>query len=156
MELSLTFDPDAGRGGHADLTLRFGDETAVCDIYFFAIDHHFLPGEEGLPKIHASLRRLFEQWLAAVRRVQVGEVAYLPYDFSDEYTGWLRCTRSPEGFEVIRGWCAVEGWSFSPSDIGDRLHHLDDFRVVGSARSMTADELQAAILASAARLGQHI
>ena len=152
MEPSLTFDPDVGLGGHKDLSLRFAGQALQCDIYFFAIDHGFRPDDGDLAKVVASLGRLFEQWLEALRTVKAGENAYLPYDFSDQYTGWLRCTRVDEGFDVVAGWCEVEGWRFSPTQIGQRLYHLDDFRTKGPTVRMSTADLEAAILESAAKV----
>jgi len=144
--LCLTF-ADNGTG-HNDLVLQLDDQTWGCDSYYLALDDDVLPGVEDGTKVRAVLRRLLEQWLEAVREIRPGEVAFLPYDFSDQYTGWLRCTRTAGGFLIARGWSSVEGWSFAPSSIDAHVRKLDDFRVDGPSVEMSAQDLQEAVIES--------
>lgn len=53
---------------------------------------------------------------------------FLPFDFSDECTGWLRVS-SPDGdrVRVEVGWSGIQGWSFHPSDIADTARVVGDF-----------------------------
>src|SRR5579872_6698507 len=129
MELSLRFQDN--NTGHDDLVLRFGGQSWVCDSYYLALDQELLPEQEGAEKIKAVLRRLLEQWLVAVESMPDGSTVFLPYDFSDQYTGWLQCRRSGAEVAVSRGWAEVEGWSFMPSVIGVYLSQLPGFRIDG-------------------------
>jgi hypothetical protein len=146
LELSLTFN-DNGTS-HGDVLLRFAGQEWVCDSYYFAIDDETHPEAEDALKVRAVLKRLLEQWLAAVQVLKIDEHAYLPYDFSDQYTGWLRCTRIQAGFRVVQGWSSVEGWSFSPTAVGGLLHQLEGFRAKGPSMTIGANELEDAIRAS--------
>jgi hypothetical protein len=149
VELSLTFVDN--NTGHDDLVLHFAGQQWVCDSYYFAIDDHLLPEIEDEVKIRTVLRRLLEQWQEALHGLSTDGVAFLPYDFSDQYTGWLRCTRTQNGFAVTRGWSGVEGWSFSPSNVGDLLHKLEDFRADGPSAEAATQELSEAIDESMSR-----
>ncbi len=143
MDLSLRFKSNGT--GHDDVELRLEEHAWVCDSYYFAIDRNVLPERRDDPKIRTVLRRLLEQWASAVRNLQDGAVVFLPYDFSDEYTGWLSCTRRGAVIDVSRGWALVEGWSISPSDVGSHLSSLRDFRLDGPTLQGTVDELAQAI-----------
>src|SRR5215470_16626877 len=117
VEPALRFE-DNGTA-HDDLVLRFGGESWVCDSYYLALDRELLPDREDADKVRAVLRRLLEQWLFAVENLPDNGTAYLPYDFSDQYTGWLACHRSDAQVAVSRGWAEEEGWSLSPSVVGN-------------------------------------
>jgi hypothetical protein len=141
MDLLLQFD-DNGTS-HDDLTLRFAGQPHVCDSYYLALDH-FPTGAVEAGKVKVVLRRLLEQWLMAVMGVQDGGTVYLPYDFSDQHTGWLRCERSADVVTVSLGWAEVEGYSFFPSDVGEYLAHLPGFRPSGpSAQAKVMQLIQA-------------
>lgn len=147
MDLSLIFHDN--KTWHQDVVLRFAGQEWICDSYYFAIDRELLPDVEDDRKIRAVLRRLHEQWLEAIEGLKVDEVAYLPFDFSDQCTGWLRCTATSTGYSVAKGWSSVEGWSFSPSAVGILLHKLEGFRADGHTLEVGSSELQTAIRESA-------
>jgi hypothetical protein len=147
VELSLAFK-DNGTG-HGDILLRFAGQDWVCDSYYLVIDDGLLPEIEDETKIRAVLRRLLEQWLETIQILKIDEVAFLPYDFSDQYTGWLQCARTQHGFRVTQGWSSVEGWSLSPSAVGAHLLQLEGFRADGPSLEVGASELTEAIRASA-------
>ena len=79
--------------------------------------------------------------VAAVERLPDSGTAYLPYDCSDQYTGWLSCCRSRDGVEVSRGWAKVEGWSVSPSAAGDLFKRPPGFQTTGPIVRDSAAEL---------------
>ncbi len=145
MDLSLRFEDN--ETAHDDLVLRFAGERSVCDSYYLALDRELLPDREDADKVRAVLRRLLEQWLAAVERLSDGGTAYLPYDFSDQYTGWLACHRSGDEVTVSRGWADVEGWSFFPSAAGNLFERPRGFRVDGPTVRGSVSELVEAVRA---------
>jgi hypothetical protein len=149
MDLSLQFEDN--HTGHDDLVLRFGGDSWACDSYYLALDRELLPDREDSDKVRAVLRRLLEQWLAAVEQLPDGGTAYLPYDFSDQYTGWLACGRSSGGVVLSRGWADIEGWSFFPSAAGDLFVRPRGFRVDGPSVRCSLPELVEAICMSLAR-----
>jgi hypothetical protein len=105
----------------------------------------FVEVSEDVDKIRAVLRRLLQQWLSAVENVRDNDTVYLPYDFSDQYTGWLSCFRSGILASICLGWDTVEGWSISPSAVGHYLTHLPGFRSDGPTVQVPIKELVEAI-----------
>jgi len=150
MELSLLLESNGT--GHADLFLLFAGKTYTCDSYYLAIDSESLPNLNGGDPVRAVLATLLWQWLSAVEGLPDGGTAYLPYDFSDQYTGWLRCVRSGDAVTVSRGWAdEPEGWALSPSSVGEHMSDLAGFRADGPTCKVPASELLDAIRASTAR-----
>lgn len=149
VELSLIFE-DNGIG-HNDLILRFAGQLYACDTYYLALDLMLLPGRTDNDKIRMVLQKLLEQWLSAVENVPDGGKVYLPYDFSDQYTGWLCCFRSGDTATVCKGWAEVEGWSISPSAVGEFLTRLPGFRVEGPTVQVLINEFTEAVRKLVAR-----
>ncbi len=143
MELSLRFEDN--ETAHDDLVLRFAGEQWRCDSYFLLLDRGLLPEREDAEKVRAVLRRLLGQWLAAMEQLPDGGTAFLPYDFSDQYTGWLACCRIGDEVEVSRGWATVEGTSFFPSAAGDLFERPRGFRVDGPTIRTRMSELLEAL-----------
>jgi len=144
LELSLRYEENGI--AHNDLVLHFAGQTRVCDTYYFTFDRN-LRSEDGSPdKVRAILRKLLEQWLTAATNLPDGGTTFLPYDFSDQYTGWLRCQRNGDEMAVSLGWDEnVQGWSLFPSAIGEYLSQLPSFKVEGSAIKSSKDDLLLAI-----------
>lgn len=90
-----------------------------------------LADQENAAKVRDVLRRLLEQWHSSVTELREGETCYLPYDFSDQCTAWLRVDAVGPDLKVQRGWADVEGWSFFPSEVGALMKNLIGFRPDG-------------------------
>jgi hypothetical protein len=125
---------------HDDLHLSFAGAEETADSYYLALDNGIEPDDESPSKARLVLRRLLEQWREHLRAASDGDVLFLPYDFSDQYTGCLRCQRNPTGLFISHGYSSREGWSFNPSDIGDYVSTVDDFRL--GAISATGKETE--------------
>ncbi len=119
--VSLVYEPN--ETDHNDLILRVATWANRSDSYYYILDHAV--GHEPDPV--EAVRALLLGWRAAVEACADGEVAWLPHDFSDQYSGWLRCLRRGDTFEIVDGWAGVEGWAFYPSDFGEAVGCLDDF-----------------------------
>ncbi len=150
MELSLSIEMGVR---YRELRLQFAGQPWVCDLYYFAIDDMVLSEGAGKDKARIVLRRLLDQWLTAVENIPDGGAVYLPYDFSDQYTGWLRCSRLGSCVDVCRGWAELEGWSFAPSDVGERLFQLTGFQSLGPTVQVSLKELVEAVQNMATRNG---
>jgi hypothetical protein len=149
VDFSLRFTDN--KTGHGDIELRFAGQTWTCDSYYFVLDSGVMPDVESAGKVRAVLDKLLEQWLASVESMPDRGMAFLPYDFSDHYTAWLRCQRSGRDVWVERGWSHVEGWSFFPSAVGELLRRLPDFQPDGpKIRVELTDFLEAIRTARAA------
>ncbi|WP_030924151.1 hypothetical protein [Streptomyces sp. NRRL B-24720] len=127
----LRLERTTERDIHDDLLLRLGVYQHTCDSYYFAIDESALAGQD----IADGLRRLLDQWGDHLRRLRpTGGTVFLPFDFSDQCTAWLRVS-SPDGIHatIQVGWSSLEGWSFYPSDFAARAASVDDFEPVVNA-----------------------
>jgi hypothetical protein len=129
LDLSLRYEYNGT--AHDDLLLRFAGETWTCDSYYFALDRNLQEDDESAAKVRAVLRSLLEQWLSAIVNLPDSVTAFLPYDFSDQYTAWICCEQKGNDVEVSRGWALLKGWSIFPSAIGDYLFHLPTSRSKG-------------------------
>jgi ubiquinone/menaquinone biosynthesis C-methylase UbiE len=144
----LTFD-DHG-SGHDDLLLTLGDHRLQADSYYLALDENIQPDSEGAEKVREVLRTLLHQWREAVSDCPVGGTVYLPFDFSDQYTRWLRCQVETDTCVLQPGLSSIEGWNFLPTGWSELQSNLPDFKPIDNIEPLTAakDRVLAAIDAS--------
>ncbi len=140
--IMLRFTPN-GRW-HEDLVLEMNGRIWPCDSYYFLIDHR-VQGEENIEKVQRGLVRLLEQWITALHSAAPVDLVYLPYDFSDQYTGCLRCELNSERVVVARGWSLTPGHSVSPSDITGFVRQVRDFGSDEAGAAMSREALCASI-----------
>jgi hypothetical protein len=129
--VALRFERVSKKGDHKDLRLHIGTRHHTCDSYYLAIDD----SPTALRQLGASLARLLEQWIEQVDELRdAGGVAYLPYDFSDQCTAWLRVS-STDGrtVDVQAGWSLVEAWGIEPSNYRATAPEITDFDPIASA-----------------------
>ncbi|MEV5613573.1 hypothetical protein [Streptomyces sp. NPDC052225] len=130
--LALKFERRSTKGAHSDLRLWIGPYRHRCDSYYFAIDE----SPTALRHLGASLARLLDQWMEQVDELRSsGGVAYLPYDFSDQCTAWLRVS-SADGCaaNVQAGWSLVEAWGIEPSNYRATAPEIKDFDPIPKAQ----------------------
>ncbi|MFB4284159.1 hypothetical protein ACBJ59_53345 [Nonomuraea sp. MTCD27] len=150
LRLERTTDRDV----HDDLMLRLGTYRHVCDSYYLAVDESAQTDQN----ITDGLVRLLDQWGAHLRRLRLtGGTVFLPFDFSDQCTAWLRVS-SPDGGQAIvqAGWSSIEGWSFYPSDFAETAARVHDFKaVVNASVECDLDDLIAAVTQNRESLALH-
>lgn len=134
----LRLTTESTDSGSEQLVLRFGDWQHACDEYYLALDRGIDPGDESESKVRRVLTRLLEQWRSALAAAEPGSEVFLPFDFADQSTAWLRARVKAGGVTVLPGWSAVEGWSFFPSDIAAHVHCLSDFEPLDEVDPLTA------------------
>lgn len=118
--------------GHNDIFLSLQGIERIADSYYLGLD--CLDGTDESPsKILRVLSKLLQQWLEAVEAARDQEQLFLPYDFSDQGTGCLRCTRFGDNFLIEPGWSEQEGWSVMPSALEGYLTGVTDFHPGGTA-----------------------
>ncbi|MET9960969.1 hypothetical protein ABZ128_18265 [Streptomyces sp. NPDC006326] len=148
-DLALRFERISSRGAHNDLRLSIGTHRHVCDSYYFAIDQSPTAAGAGLG---TKMGRLLEQWNEQVAElVGSGGIAYLPYDFSDQCTAWLRVS-SPDGQTALvqAGWSRIEAWGIEPSDYADTPEVTDFAPIDGAGIECSLLDLTACIEANRA------
>lgn len=77
--------------------------------------------------LESALQRLMREWLSILQSLQIGELVWLPFDFSDETTRWLAVHRTGAEAAVVFGWAPVEGWVIDSANIGELARGLRDF-----------------------------
>lgn len=105
---------------------RLGNFERLCDSYYFATDRDY-DAEEGSGKTREVLRLLLDQWIAHIGQLRDSECIYLPFDFSDQYTGCMRVMRRANKYGLTPGWSAIEGFLHCPSDISRYVWQVKDF-----------------------------
>jgi hypothetical protein len=113
---------------HNDVHVWIEGYSRTADSYYFALDPRMLAGDESADKVRRVLIQLLQRWMEALPQATPLRPAYLPFDFSDEYTGCFQCRPDGEFVEIVPGWSHRDGWSFSPSDAGDYFFGITDFR----------------------------
>jgi hypothetical protein len=114
--------------GHNDLHLWLEGYSRVADSYYLAIDPAILPKQETPKKALLVLTLLLEKWQEALQKAAQSQTIFLPYDFSDEYTGCLSCKIDGVLIEIVPGFSNREGWSIGPSNPSDYFFNITDFR----------------------------
>jgi hypothetical protein len=127
------------KSGHDDLVLTFPGGEHRCDSYYFAIDSNFDPNDESLHKLLRVVHQMLAQWLDVVRKANDSDTVFLPFDFSDQCTGWIRCQFAQNGVQLDVGWSSIEGWSFCPSDIADKVRSVSDFHAIENPEPIMMD-----------------
>lgn len=106
------------------ILVRVGTESRAGEIYYLGLqgiseNPEFLPVE--------GIVQLLTEWLRLLVGLPNGQLLFLPFDFSDEYTRWLTLHREGCDVTIVFGWATVEGWSISPQDLSQYAHSLPDF-----------------------------
>lgn len=90
-------------------------------------------------------------WLSELERLRAGRgpVVLLPFNFSDQCTGWLRVGPVvDQSVEVQAGWSGVSQYDLTPSDLTAASRRIFDFEPVRNARiERPLDEIIAAVTA---------
>lgn len=134
----LSLQLEATDSGREQPVLRFGDLTYFCDRYYFASDRRIDRRGDAAQQVPRVLARLLAQWREHLAAAASGSELFLPFDFQDQSTAWLRVVVKDWGVTLQPGWSAVEGWSFFPSDITPHVHGLSDFAPLEGVDPMTA------------------
>ncbi|MFB7183313.1 hypothetical protein ACFCYI_37100 [Streptomyces sp. NPDC056257] len=104
----------------------------MCDSSYLSIDLYPTDTED----LGGALARLLEQWSTQVDGLRgVGGTAFLPYDFSDQCTAWLRVSSADgRAAEVQAGWSGIPGWDVNPFDYVPEARDVSDFKPLPEAR----------------------
>jgi predicted O-methyltransferase YrrM len=129
--LRLTFDHNGT--SHGDLRLQFGSFSRVGDSYYLGLDSGVRPGDESPEKVREVLESLLDQWAERLRSSASEETVYLPFEFADEYTGWLRCRREEEDLLVDVGWSMLPGYAVKASEFHSHPYKVTDFDPIPDA-----------------------
>lgn len=118
---------------HDDLVLKYPGSEHRCDTYFIVLDETSGVDEVSTMALRRAIRALLTEWLTAVEEAQDVDTLYLPFDFSDQCTAWIRCEFKNVNVTLDIGWSLIEGWSFSPKNIRDIVRKVSDFQAIENA-----------------------
>ena len=137
------------------MVMRLGSFEAVCDSCYLLLDTGSGAVESRPSTREAALLRLLEQWRLHATSARERDTLYLPFDFSDQCTGWVRCEFDGASVTMTRGYSEIEGWSFLPSDIRAHVRAVADFDPTDEGAPVTVgrDALLRAIAANLRRYG---
>lgn len=130
-------------GAHKDLELCIGSYRHIADSYYFRVDD----APTSPSTLESRLALLLQQWLCLIDSLEQHTTTYLPFDFSDQCTAWLRVALKQHGEVLVEvGWSRIEGWSFYPSDVMSTARQVTDFRpIAGACVTTTIEVLRTAI-----------
>ncbi|MGC3861332.1 hypothetical protein ACPSM1_14210 [Micromonospora chersina] len=123
------------------LLLKLGTSRFECIL---------VPDYGGPATGHPGPTFTLEQWLIELRQLRAGaDRVLLPFNFSDQCTGWLRVAPSREGlFEVQAGWSELGQYDIDLSEFMVVGRSLADFEPVPNARiERPLDEIVGAVAA---------
>ncbi|MFD3465023.1 hypothetical protein ACFWWM_01370 [Streptomyces sp. NPDC058682] len=131
-EVALRFDRLPEARSYDDLKLTIDTFEHVCDSSYLSIDLYPTDTDD----LGGAVARLLEQWITQVDGLRsLGGTAYLPYDFADQCTAWLRVS-SVDGHaaEVQAGWSEIPGWDVNPFNYIPEAREVSDFSPLPEAR----------------------
>lgn len=117
-EVSLVYEPNGT--DHDDVVTRFGSHARRSDSYYHLFDD--AKGEEP-DDARASIEGMLRLWLVSIRD-ESRRVIYLPFDLSDQATGWIQVTGLGSHLELAMGYSHDAG--LRPSDflkVSAKLHN---------------------------------
>jgi hypothetical protein len=109
--IGLSIEPDFEHP-HRQV-LKLGTSRFEC---ILELDHPDFTIDGG----HLGPLFTLDCWISELERLSRGggPVVLLPFNFSDQCTGWLRVTLLPESFvEVQAGWSGVSQYELAPTDL---------------------------------------
>ena len=109
------------------------DFVQFSSTYYLSIDDFLMPEDDGTSKVLINLNELLSKWLICLQLLNQNnyKLVYLPFDFADEYMGFLRVSILPNNnFQLDYGYTEeIKGYSQSPSQMkcitGDELNNYE-------------------------------
>lgn len=115
-------------------------------IAFDAIDENI-----NHSRLRKALRSLLVQFSGVVEEAGDIDTLHLPFDLSDQYTGWIRCTFDRSHVQIDIGWSRLEGYAIDLKNIRRVVRDVSDFRAYADSaqfetnRSELVEAIQANI-----------
>jgi hypothetical protein len=106
------------------IEVRVGTESRAGESYYLG-----LQGISENPEFRPieGTAQLLKEWIRLLVDLPDGQLLFLPFDFSDEFTRWLTLHRECQDVTIVFGWSTIEGWSISPKDLSAYAHSLPGF-----------------------------
>lgn len=125
---SLLFQFRNNDTAHDDMHVWIEGFSCIADSYYFALEPPVLANDRSPNNVRRILIRLLQLWMDAIAQATPTRMVYLPFDFSDEYTGCFRCRPDGDFIEITPGFSMREGWRVKPRNPGDYFFGVNDFQ----------------------------
>lgn len=96
---------------HRDLIVWFNRKKFTCDTYYLVIGHNTSSRKKTVQKAKDEICKIIKEWITTLKKAGEGETVYLPFDFSDQFIRWFRCSITGDKIRIDEGWTAND---FSP------------------------------------------
>lgn len=107
--------------GEISLKLEAVDFAQSSSTYYLSIDNFLMPEDDNTYKVLVNLNKLLSKWLTCLKSFNENNYkwVYLPFDFADEYMGFLRVSMLPnDNFQLDYGYTEeIKGYTQSPSQM---------------------------------------
>ncbi|SHN29539.1 hypothetical protein [Chitinophaga sp. CF418] len=113
---------------HYDISVNISDIgfSSEVDSYYLCIDPFFMPDQEGPDKVEKCLKLMIASWMATIEQMEVNQIVYLPYDFSDQYIGALKVQKMSLNEISLGSGCTTKYSGFQKYPSKDTFLDLDD------------------------------
>lgn len=130
--LKIIFDFQNERR-HKDLSLIFDELELVemADSYYLSIDQEFMINSASGDKIILILGKMIKWWIKQVLELCVNEIAFLPFDLSDQYIGCFRVLQiNNTDVSICYGFTTrITGYNITPSNMANLILLDEDFKI---------------------------
>jgi hypothetical protein len=123
--MEIIFDTRSEKS-HKDILLKISnlDLEQYVDSYYFGIDDS--NDQTVSVKSLYNFRMLLGGWAFTVKGMSIGGVAFLPFDFSDEYIGCLRVEVLEENLLRLQYGCTRKYTGYMLSPVNDYSLEMSD------------------------------
>ena len=118
------------------IVVRIGEDTRTGDTWYLGLQRGQDMSDDR--DVRALVRRLIRTWIDVLSTMQNGEITWLPFDFSDEFTRWIACSCDNRRIALRFGWSPVEGWAVDPYDASGFARAGQDFHLDVAAANDTS------------------
>ncbi len=125
--LDIVFHPEAAT--HDDLELRLGAFCHQASSHDFRLTRSLAPGDESPIKVQRVLSRLWKLARRAIVHLSQDESCFVPFDLSDQCTGWIRFQRTSR-LAVTFGWSNLPGHDIDPASPTAVVNEVAQFNPV--------------------------
>ena len=132
MELHVSTNP--GHGGHSDLFLKIpllGVDVSA-DTYYFVLAIEDRQDLVNAQDVRRGIVGLLQYWQEQTSACGDRRTIYLPFDFSDQYTGCLQVVANGLNVQLCYGFSLIEGWRVNPLNPAMYCHEVTDFKAHNS------------------------
>ena len=106
-------------GPYNTFEISLEEESHKIDLYCYCLDNTFFENHTDVTKGLLNFFAMLENWKVKLRNLKLKRTDYLPYDYSDQYIGFLLVSQIDEQFITVQAASTPEyfGWGSNPSQL---------------------------------------